>query len=189
MRRQILKAAEHVFFSHGYDHASIDELRRAAGVSKGTIYTYFDSKEALFRDLCDHIHDRLFSELIISAPPGETDRDWLTRFGIAFARRMTSEPVILAGRTVIALAERMPEICKAFFESGFRKDLCVLTEFLSHRKVVPGLDEPHAARSLLELFLSGMHRERLLGLMTEGEAHAKAPATVSRAIAMAYRDP
>lgn len=185
-RAQILAAAERVFFSRGYDRASVDELRREAGVSKGTIYAYFDSKEALFRALCDEIHDRVFTGLLATYP-AETDREWLTRFGAAFAYMMTSEPAILAGRTVIAVADRMPEPCKAFFESGFQRGLAILAEFLSDHEVIPGLAAQPAARTLLDLFLSGLHRERLLGLMSERDAHALVPETVARAIATVCR--
>ncbi|OJY79101.1 MAG: hypothetical protein BGP09_24760 [Rhizobium sp. 60-20] len=182
-----MAAAERVFFTHGYDRTSVNELRREAGVSKGTIYAYFDSKEALFRALCDEIHDRVFVGLINTHPTEESDREWLLRFGIAFACLMTGEPAIAAGRTVIAVADRMSELCEAFFESGFQRGLAILTQFLSDRETIPGLDVPHAARSLLELFLSGIHRERLLGLMSEQDAHAQVPETVARAIAIACR--
>ena len=37
--------------SVGFDAASMNDIARAAGVSKGTLYAYFDSKEALFEAL------------------------------------------------------------------------------------------------------------------------------------------
>lgn len=187
-RAQILAAAERVFFARGYDRASVDELRREAGVSKGTIYAYFDSKEDLFRSLCDEIHDRVFAGLIGDQPSEESERQWLTRFGIAFACLMTSDPAIHAARTVIAVADRMPDLSEAFFESGFRKGLIVLSDFLAARNAIPDPETPCAARSLLELFLSGIHRERILGLMSEQDAHARVPTTVARAISIAHRD-
>ncbi len=47
--RQILDAAFEVFAEYGLGSARLDEIARRAGVSKGTIYLYFDSKEELFR--------------------------------------------------------------------------------------------------------------------------------------------
>ena len=47
-RRQILEGARRVFLGSGFDAASMGEIARAAKVSKGTLYVYFDSKEALF---------------------------------------------------------------------------------------------------------------------------------------------
>ena len=45
---EILDAALTVFSARGFAHAKLDDVARQAGVSKGTLYLYFDSKEALF---------------------------------------------------------------------------------------------------------------------------------------------
>jgi len=49
-RRSILDAAGPVFGEAGYERASVDAIASAAGVSKPTIYSYFGSKEQLFRE-------------------------------------------------------------------------------------------------------------------------------------------
>jgi len=55
-RGEILTAAEKVFAEKGYAAATVDEVAAAAGVSKGTMYNYFETK----RDLFLHV----FSEVI-----------------------------------------------------------------------------------------------------------------------------
>ena len=47
--QQILDAALSVFSEHGIDAAKLEEIAARAGVSKGTIYLYFSSKEELFK--------------------------------------------------------------------------------------------------------------------------------------------
>ncbi len=47
-RRQIMDGARQVFLSAGFDGASMNDIARAAGVSKGTLYAYFNSKDELF---------------------------------------------------------------------------------------------------------------------------------------------
>src|SRR3982074_3733248 len=47
-RRQILDGARKVFMDLGFDGASMNEIARAAGVSKGTLYVYFADKSRLF---------------------------------------------------------------------------------------------------------------------------------------------
>ncbi|WP_266064112.1 TetR/AcrR family transcriptional regulator [Brucella intermedia] len=187
-RTQILAAAERIFFARGFDRTSVDELRQEAGVSKGTIYAYFEGKEALFRAVCEAIHDRIFQSLNESYPADTADAAWLVGFGVTFARLMTSEPAILAARTVIAIADRMPELSQAFFESGFQRGSAVLARSLHNRGDICRKDAPLVARSLLDLFLSGIHRQRLLGLMTEQEAHARVPDTVRLAVAIVFRE-
>jgi AcrR family transcriptional regulator len=46
---EILEAALDVFGELGFARTRLDDVARRAGVSKGTLYLYFDSKEALFR--------------------------------------------------------------------------------------------------------------------------------------------
>ena len=46
-RKQIMDAALKLFASEGYSHCSISQLASHAGISKGLMYNYFESKEAL----------------------------------------------------------------------------------------------------------------------------------------------
>jgi AcrR family transcriptional regulator len=57
---EILAAALQVFSEQGYTRARLEDVAQRAGVSKGTLYCYFDSKEALFRaTVRRHIVQRL----------------------------------------------------------------------------------------------------------------------------------
>ena len=47
-RRQIVEGARQMFLAHGFDAASMADIAKAAGVSKGTLYVYFKDKEELF---------------------------------------------------------------------------------------------------------------------------------------------
>ena len=47
-KKQIILAAAQIFAQKGYTGTVMDEIARCAGIGKGTIYEYFDSKEDLF---------------------------------------------------------------------------------------------------------------------------------------------
>jgi len=47
-RKRILEAAREVFFLDGFMQANLDEVAEKAGVAKGTLYRYFDSKAELY---------------------------------------------------------------------------------------------------------------------------------------------
>ena len=47
-RKDIIKAAEKVFFAKGYDQVTMDEIAQEAEVNKALLYYYFKNKEALF---------------------------------------------------------------------------------------------------------------------------------------------
>jgi TetR/AcrR family transcriptional regulator len=50
-RRSILQAARETFFENGFHHATVDSVAERAEVSKGTVYLYFESKEAILAHL------------------------------------------------------------------------------------------------------------------------------------------
>jgi len=52
-RAAILAAAKEVFAGHGYHGTTVAEIARTAGVSYGSVYWYFDSKDALFHELME----------------------------------------------------------------------------------------------------------------------------------------
>ena len=52
-RRQILNGARKVFMDLGFDGASMGEIARSAGVSKGTLYVYFADKSRLFEAIVE----------------------------------------------------------------------------------------------------------------------------------------
>jgi len=53
-RKQIMDAALELFASEGYSHCSISQLASHAGISKGLMYNYFESKEALLVAIIDN---------------------------------------------------------------------------------------------------------------------------------------
>jgi AcrR family transcriptional regulator len=55
-REAILEAAEQVFLRVGFRDAKMSELAEAAGVSTGTLYNYFDNKEAVYASLVEEAH-------------------------------------------------------------------------------------------------------------------------------------
>lgn len=76
MRTAILDAAMSVFVAKGYHGASISNVAVAAGLGKGTLYLYFDSKDALTTALVER-HFAMISDGIMSAAPCETLKAFL----------------------------------------------------------------------------------------------------------------
>jgi AcrR family transcriptional regulator len=117
-RRQILDGASAVFTALGYDAASMGEIAKAAGVSKGTLYVYFKDKDELFEAIiskaCIFHAERVF-DFDVDNPDiaGE-----LTRMGNAFVRLLCLPERQSTLRTVIAIADRKPEIGRTFYETG-----------------------------------------------------------------------
>ena len=56
-RSQILNAATKVFSKHGFAEARMDDIVAESGLSKGALYWYFDSKDAIIISILDQIFD------------------------------------------------------------------------------------------------------------------------------------
>ena len=56
-REQIVEAATRVFAKKGFRRATTREVARAAGVSEGTIYNYFEDKDALLLAILDRLNE------------------------------------------------------------------------------------------------------------------------------------
>src|ERR1700759_4211337 len=69
-RDAILRAAEHVFCARGYPDASISDVIDAAGISRGTFYLYFDSKDALYLELIERFTSLVTAALAVVDPDG-----------------------------------------------------------------------------------------------------------------------
>lgn len=63
VRERIISAAVRVFSDKGFHSSTIADVCRESGLSVGAIYTYFPSKDALFRQSCDLIAARGLEEL------------------------------------------------------------------------------------------------------------------------------
>lgn len=58
----LVAAAAEVFQRDGFLDARITDITAAAGVASGSFYTYFDSKEAIFREVVDELIDELYQQ-------------------------------------------------------------------------------------------------------------------------------
>jgi len=116
-RRQIMDGARTVFLSAGFDGASMNDVARAAGVSKGTLYAYFTSKDELFEAIIRAEYGQTAEKLCTFKREGDA-RDMLTDFGVRLIKRMTEPSHLALARVVIAAAEKFPNIGRTFYEAG-----------------------------------------------------------------------
>ena len=140
-RRQIIDGACRMFLSQGFDAASMGAIAREAGVSKGTLYVYFKSKEELFEAIveeqCRQQAEQIFT--LDTEAPIEAE---LKRLGEQFTRFLCRPGGVSPLRTVIAIADRMPELGAKFYHSGPARGIASLQRYLED-KVAAGLLEPH----------------------------------------------
>ncbi|MBN9670864.1 TetR/AcrR family transcriptional regulator [Roseibium aggregatum] len=164
-RRQILDGARTVFRAKGFDGASMEVIAKEAGVSKGTLYVYFNSKEALFEALIQE--ERLgqperMQEILISQSDIETD---LKRIGRNYVMKMVRPEKISTLRMVIGAAEKFPQFGELVYESGPCRGRRELGAFIQERVTKGDLrpcDTELAAGQFFDLCVSGLLRRSLL---------------------------
>src|SRR5271154_192970 len=113
-RRQILDGARRVFLADGFDGASMNDIARVAGVSKGTLYVYFDSKEQLFEALIREERKSQAERLVFACHTGDA-RELLREFGVRLIGMMTRPELIAHLRVVIAATAKFPRLGQAFY--------------------------------------------------------------------------
>ena len=131
-RRQILEGARRVFMDLGFDGASMNEIARAAGVSKGTLYVYFSDKNRLF----EAIVEQEALEVGNAAFKFDPSREVVTilqEFGRAYILWLCRPGGGSATRTVMAIAERMPEVGRRFYDNVVARTLGKLASYLKAR--------------------------------------------------------
>ena len=128
-RRQILDGARRVFLDLGFDGASMGEIARAAGVSKGTLYVYFADKNRLFEAIVEQ-EVLAQGEIAFNFDPARDVATTLREFGCAYIELLCRPGGGSAIRTVMAIAERMPEVGRRYYERVLDKTINRLAAYL-----------------------------------------------------------
>jgi AcrR family transcriptional regulator len=184
--RQILDGARRVFLADGFDGASMNDIARVAGVSKGTLYVYFQSKQALFEALIREEHRRT-AERLSMFDDNEPDVTLvLKRFGNALMNLMLLPEHIALVRTVSAAAAKFPAIGRAFFEAGPQYGADRLAVYFAQQVQAGALvidDVNLAAWQFLES-LQGGHLKRMLFCVCDPPPQEAVEKSVARAVEM-----
>jgi AcrR family transcriptional regulator len=128
-RRQILDGARKVFMDLGFDGASMGEIARAAGVSKGTLYVYFADKNGLFEAIVEE-ETLQQGEVVCNLDPARDVTTTLREFGEAYIAMLCRPGGGSAIRTVMAIAERMPDVGRRYYERCLERNINNLAVYL-----------------------------------------------------------
>ena len=167
-RRQITEGARAVFLTAGFDGASMNDIARAAGVSKGTLYAYFASKDEMFEAIIRGEYAQAAERLCAFPPDCGDVRTMLTDFGVRMLNRMTEPSVVALGRVVVAAVEKFPNVGRAFYEAGPLYGATRLAEELRKLEMAGALKVPdpeRAAWQFMDLCQSYVHKRLLFGVV------------------------
>ncbi len=165
-RAQILAGAREVFLERGFDGASMGDIAKAARVSKGTLYVYFQNKEDLFGALVTAVCSETAEGMFVLDDAEPDVEAALGRLGLSFIEAMVEPGHIAIVRMVIAISGRFPEIGRRLFEagplSGTRRLACYLQAKVDQGVLVID-DVEQAATQFLALCKEGVTQPILMG--------------------------
>ncbi|MGH7024095.1 MAG: TetR/AcrR family transcriptional regulator [Caulobacteraceae bacterium] len=183
-REAILAVAGEVFAEEGYQAASMSSIAARLGGSKATLYSYFDSKEALFeayiRESCGQVAADIL-DFADDAPVEEA----LRRLGRGYLDHILSEWATRTFQIIVAEARRTPELARLFFDSGPMVGHDRLTRYLEFARGRGEVDIDDASEAAWEfLAVCRTHHMRAVMNLTPKPPPEEIAAQVERAVAM-----
>jgi AcrR family transcriptional regulator len=121
---EILNAALDVFAARGFAAAKLDEVAARAGVSKGTLYLYFESKEELFRSVVRQLllPNVAMAERRIAEHKGPA-AELLRELVLTFGRVITESKLGAIPKLIVAEAANFPDIAKFYYEEVIKRGM------------------------------------------------------------------
>ncbi|NJM72424.1 MAG: TetR/AcrR family transcriptional regulator [Scytonema sp. RU_4_4] len=146
---QILQGAMHEFLVHGYAGTSMDRVAASAGVSKATVYSYFQDKPGLFKALVEKLAQQRFYS-IFGTEPLEGDPKIVLRRLItkALNQMLKDEEFRAFKRVVIGESGRFPELAQLCIVCLIKPTIETLKSYLtSHAELK--IPDPEATARIL----------------------------------------
>jgi AcrR family transcriptional regulator len=128
---EILAAALACFKERGFTATRLEDVAAKAGVTKGTIYLYYSSKEELFKavvrgELVPNI-ERLETAILDAPVPAAVLLEQLCTFWV---QHMVSSPISVIPKLVIAEAGNFPELARFYLEAAVHRGLGLIATIL-----------------------------------------------------------
>jgi AcrR family transcriptional regulator len=150
---ELLDAAFALFVARGFAATRIDDIAARAGVSKGTVYLYFPSKQAVFEALVRQSVlpnvERLIGE---TAQPGTPVLEILPRLLRAITSTMAGSPLLQFPRLIIAESPQFPELAQFWRQTVIDRMLDTISGLIQ-RGIAAGeirpVDPADAARLMI----------------------------------------
>jgi AcrR family transcriptional regulator len=146
---ELLEAALDVFFEKGFAAARLEDIAARAGVSKGTVYLYFNSKDDVFEALVHAIPEANVEQVRALAANPDVPADQMLRRVLTFLGAMLKDARMQKfPRLVIGEGGRFPKLAETYKREVISRGLGVVSAIIA-RGIAEGrfrkIDPQHAA--------------------------------------------
>jgi len=147
---QILQGAMQEFLQHGYTATSMARIAATAGVSKETLYSYFESKEKLFAAIVERTAQQHFQEVFASEPLPADPAEQLRRLAPKSLSPENLDPMRMNFyRLIVAESGRFPHLAELYVEQFEKPNLETCTGYLQEATLLRSSD-PEAVAWIIE---------------------------------------
>lgn len=136
-RRKLLDAARVVFTQRGFHGATLDEIARHAGYTKGAVYANFAGKDELFMALIDrHIDQNVGAQIEMARAVEHGEEVPAEDLASFFEQQFDQRWAILALEALLYAARERPEMMSEIAER-YRQVDAATTQYLKDKAVDP----------------------------------------------------
>jgi TetR/AcrR family transcriptional regulator, regulator of autoinduction and epiphytic fitness len=129
--QQIFNGAIQEFLVHGYAGTSMDKVAKAAKVSKATVYSYFQDKEALFKALIEKLASDKFNLIFGGVSLKGEPKVVLRKLAENALNIMMHDDLHRSFmRVLLGESGRFPELGKMWIKSSMKPSIKMLGEYL-----------------------------------------------------------
>jgi TetR/AcrR family transcriptional regulator, mexJK operon transcriptional repressor len=171
---RIMEAAAELFLRDGYFATSIEAVLEASGGSKATLYSYFSTKDDLFRAV---IEEAILSDIQPRLEVRSDVKSTLTEYVVRTFEAMSSPRHRALLRLTIAERERFPDLARRYYESGPLRSRRVLAQFFRELEQQRALPQG-AADEAADYFVGLITHHWLLESLLFGDDRLPAPEVV-----------
>lgn len=184
-RQSIINAASVVFGSTGFEGSSMSDICNEAGCSRGTLYSYFASKEELFLEVMILGSQASIDAISAALDPAASNiEEALAQFGCRLLALIYSPEFLALRRLAMAEATRS-EFGQLFYTRGRKKGDVMIADFLRQAaaagKLRAGDPELQAAH------LTGLLESELSEMLFSANPQPLEPARIEQVVANAIR--
>jgi AcrR family transcriptional regulator len=169
---EIVQAALAVFAEKGFAAAKLDEIAARAGVSKGAVYLYFETKEDIFRAVVDQAiaPNIAVVKAMAAAHPGPLS-DLLREVAAHLGAVLQTTPLGGVLKMVVGEARNFPEIARVWHDDLVSHALGAVTEAVraaqARGEVKPGDPRTFALQLIAPVLVAVLWRETFVPIGAE----------------------
>jgi AcrR family transcriptional regulator len=164
VRLKLLKKGREYFIKYGLRKTSIDDLVRAVGIAKGTFYTFYESKEALFLAVHEASEAKLRTEIMRKIEAIKEPAERLRAFMQTAFAVLEEDPLMLAVFGKGEMESFSGFVASGEYEKHYRDDIVFMKDLImkwQREGIIRPVDPEVAGNMIASIFFLYLQKETL----------------------------